>query len=107
MLLRGSSNKAFWERYQSPGGEAECACFLDVQVIGEEEVFVGGAADIDARVVEPRPEDQQAEEADGESTLQVGAVRNLLGVQQLVAMVICQGDGLLRSVRMFLIEPND
>lgn len=50
-----------------------------------------GAADIDAGVVGPRPEDQQAEETDGESTAQVAAVRDTTTVQQPVAMVISQG----------------
>lgn len=80
---------------------------LDVQVVTIEEVSVGGAADIDAGVVGSSPEDQQAEETDGESTPQGAAVRDTVRVQQLVAMVISQGSGLLGVVQMFPEEPNN
>jgi len=58
----------------SPGNEAERARLLDVQVVSVEEVFVNGATDIDARIVGPRSEDQQAEQTDGESTPQIATV---------------------------------
>lgn len=67
---------------------------------------MGGAADVDAGVVGGGPEDQQAEEADGESTLQAGAVRDTPGVQELVAMVIGQGSGLPGAAQMFPKEPH-
>lgn len=91
----------------SPWGGAERACLLDVQVVTIEEVFAGRAADIDARVFGGRPEDQQAEQTDGESTLQVAAVWDTTRVQQLVAMVISQGSGLLGVVQMFPEEPHN
>lgn len=91
----------------SPWSEAEAACLLDVQVVGIEEVLAGRAADVDAGVVEPRPEDQQAEEADGEATPQVAAVRDPTGVQKRVAMVIGQGSRLLGAAQAFSEEPHD
>lgn len=66
-----------------------------------------GATDIDARVVGPRPEDQQAEETDGESTPQVTAVKDTTRVQKLVAMVISQDCGLLGATQMFSKEPHN
>ncbi|TNN80068.1 hypothetical protein EYF80_009720 [Liparis tanakae] len=56
-------------------------------VVPVEEVFVSGATDVDARVVEPRSEDQQAEQTDGEATPQIATVWDIR-VQQPVAMVI-------------------
>lgn len=79
----------------APVGEAERGSLLDVQVVTIEEVFVGGATDIDACIIGPSSEDQQAEESDGEATPQVSAVRNLAGIEQVVAMVIIQRFGVL------------
>lgn len=79
----------------SPQSGAQCSCLLNVQVVTIEEVPVGRATDIDARVVRAGPEDEQAEETDGEPTLQGAAVKDVFRVQQLVAMVISQSSGLL------------
>lgn len=65
------------------------------------------ATDVDTRVIGPCSEDQQTEETDGESTPQVTAVRDPTGVQQLVAMVIGQGSGLLWAAQMFPKEPHN
>lgn len=91
----------------SPRSEAEHTCLLDVQVVTIEEVFVGRTADIDAGVFRPSPEDQQAEETNGESTPQGATVRDMTRVQQLVAMVISQGSGLLGASQMFPKEPHN
>lgn len=91
----------------SPRSEAEHTCLLDVQVVTIEEIFVGRTADIDARVVGPCPEDQQAEETNGKSTEQGPTVRDMTRVQQLVAMVVSQGSGLLGATQMFPKEPHN
>lgn len=91
----------------SPRSEAERAHLLDVQVVTVEEVSVCGAADVYAGVVGPRSEDQQAEQTDGEPTLQGAAVGDMTRVQQLVAMVISQSSGLLRAGEMFPKEPHN
>lgn len=77
----------------SPWRGPQCLCLLNVQVITIEEVLEGRATDIDARVVRAGPEDEQAEETDGEPTLQGAAVKDEFRVQQLVAMVISQSSG--------------
>lgn len=74
-----------------PQRETESGSFLNVQVVTKEEVSLGGAADIQTRVTGSGSEDQQAEESDGEPTLQVITVKDLTWVPQLVALVICQG----------------
>lgn len=56
---------------------------------------MGGATDVDACIIGPGSEDQQAEESDGEATPQVSAVRDLAGIEQVVAMVISQRFGVL------------
>lgn len=56
---------------------------------------MGGATDVDACIIGPGSEDQQAEESDGEATPQVSAVRDLAGIKQVVAMVISQRFGVL------------
>lgn len=67
---------------------------------------MSGATDVDSGIFGARPEDQQAEQADGEATLQGAAVGDALWVQQLVAMVITQRSGLPEVVQMFPEEPN-
>lgn len=89
----------------SPRGEAELSCLLDVQVVAVEQVFMGGATHVDARVVGARPENQQTEQTDGESAPQVCTVRDLTGIQELVSMVIGQGSGLFKAAQTFRKEP--
>lgn len=91
----------------SPAYEAECSGLLDVQVVTIEEVPVHRTADVDARVGRLCSEDQQAEETDGESTPQPATVRDTVRVKQAVAMVICQGSGLLGATQMFPKEPDN
>lgn len=91
----------------SPRREAKRPSLLDVQIIRVEEISVRGAADVNAGVVRPRPEDEEAEETDGESTLQVAAVRDTARVQQLVSMEISEGFSFLRAAQVFLKEPDD
>lgn len=80
---------------------------MNVQVITKEEVTLGGAADVQTRVIGSCSEDQQAEEPDGKSTLQVVTVRDLTGVSQLVSLVICQDSGLISTSLMSLEEPHN
>lgn len=90
-----------------PRGHAEHPGLLDVQVVGVEKVpTVGGATDVEPGVLRAGPEDQQAEEADGEAALQGGAVEDLLGVQQPVALEVSQRPGLLPAVPQLPEEPD-
>lgn len=100
-------NLSFRERIlTAPVGEADGFCLLHVQVKTIEEVFVGRTTDVDPSIAGPGSEDQQAEEPDGEATPQVTAVRDLTGIQQLVAMVISQRSGIPWVFRMFPVKPN-
>lgn len=80
---------------------------MDVQIVAVEKVSVGGATDVDARVVGSGSEDQQAEQTDGEATPQRAAVKDVTRVQQRVAVVIGQCSGLFGVVQMFPEEPDD
>lgn len=93
--------------FLSPGAKAEPPCLLDVHIVRIEEVFMGRTAEVESRVGTPRPEDHQSEKPDGESTPQVSTVRDLTGIQQLVAMVISQGSGFLKAVHTCSVEPNN
>lgn len=90
-----------------PQREIESGSVLNVQVVTKEEVFLGGAAGIQTRVVGSGSEDQQAEEPDGEATLQVITVRDPTWVPERVALVICQGSGLVKPGLVFPEEPHD
>lgn len=91
----------------APLNEIDLLCLLDVQVITIEVVSLAGATDVDPRVSRTSSEDEQAEEADGEATLQRSAVKNAAGVHQLVPMVISQRSGILGHTQMFPIKPHD
>lgn len=80
---------------------------LDVQVVSVKEVPMVWATDVDARVCRTGPEDEEAEETDGEPTSQVSAMRDVTGVQKHFAVEVSQGPSLLWTGQMFPEEPHD
>lgn len=91
----------------SPLHKEDLLHLLEVQVVGVEVVPLAGATDVHPRVLRTCSEDQQAEEADGEATLQRAAVKDAAGVQQPVPMVIGQGASLLGLIQMVPVVPHN
>lgn len=67
---------------------------------------MGGATYVDASVLGVSPEDEKAEEADGEAALQGGALEDLLRVQQPVALEVSQRPGLMPAITQLPEEPD-
>lgn len=92
---------------RSPRNENDLLGLLNVHVIGIKVVSLAGATDVKPRVLRTSSEDEQAEEADGEATLQRSAVKDVARVHQHIAMVISQNSGLLGFTQVLSIEPHD